>query len=120
MDLIQASLVGLLQNGQPMVNVTANPNATETARDSATLPPLNLSSILSFLLSFAALRGWLELFVIGGIIETSRRCALRLWAALIESFWLTACFDENDISYSAYTQRHCEYWSIYSTVDLFD
>lgn len=99
MDLIQASLVGLLQNSQQIANATANPNATETAGDSTTLPRLNLSSILSFLLSFAALRDWLKLIIIGGIIETSRRCGLRLWATLIDSFWLTACFDDNDTSY---------------------
>ncbi|KAI0769155.1 P-loop containing nucleoside triphosphate hydrolase protein [Irpex lacteus] len=97
-QLIQASLVGLLQGGQS--NVTASTNSTEPTPGSTGLPPLNFSSIVSFLLTFAALRDWLKLIVIGGVIETCRRGGMRLWATFVESFWLTACFDENDVSYT--------------------
>lgn len=106
-QLIQASIVGFLQNGQQVMNATADTNATEIAGDPTTLPPLNLSSIVSFLLSFAALRDWLKLIVIGGIIETCRRCGMRLWTTFMESFWLTACFDDSDISYSKCNRTRC-------------
>ncbi|KAI0091538.1 P-loop containing nucleoside triphosphate hydrolase protein [Irpex rosettiformis] len=99
-QLIQASLVGLLQGGQQTANTTAGTNATAIGAGPSTPLPLNFSSILSFLLSLAALREWLKLIVIGGIIETSRRGCLKLWAVFVESFWLTACFDENDLSYT--------------------
>lgn len=61
---------------------------------------MNLPTVLSFLLSFSALRDWLKLLVIGGTIETCRRLCMQLWVSFIESFWITACFEERDVSYS--------------------
>ncbi|KAI0686404.1 P-loop containing nucleoside triphosphate hydrolase protein [Cytidiella melzeri] len=97
-QLIQKALVGLLQGSQPVANISVASNATEAVAGVSS--PLSLSSIFSLLLSFAALREWLKLLVIGGAIETTRRCCLRLWTAVVESFWLTACFEQNDNSYS--------------------
>ncbi len=84
-----------------MTNATASVAQNATAASSAPLAsPLNLSTLISLLLSFSALRDWLKLIVIGGVIETCRRTCLRLWSSFIESFWITASFDENDPSYS--------------------
>jgi mitochondrial chaperone BCS1 len=110
LQLIQTTLVGLLQGGQPVANASTSANVTETVISSSSLPPLTFSSIVSLLLSFSALRDWLKLIVIGGVIETSRRLSMRLWASFVESFWLTACFEQNDISYSESTVCFSSHW----------
>ena len=82
--------------------MTGSTNTTHPAEGIAAAIPSNLPGLLSLLLSFSALRDWVKLFVIGGAIETSRRCLMMAWSAFLESFWLTACFDDNDMSYSEF------------------
>lgn len=105
-QLIQTTLngFGLIAGGLEMPNATSSagiPNAT-TSNGTPNLSAMSfdLSTILSLLLSFSALRDWLKLIIIGGAIETCRRCCLRLWSTFIESFWITACFEQTDSSYS--------------------
>lgn len=89
------------QFNQSLPDVASNTTATTNATPLTT--PLGLSTLLSFLLSFSAMQDWLKLIIIGGVIETCRRTCLRFWASFVESFWITACFDDRDMSYSEYT-----------------
>ncbi|KAJ8077719.1 hypothetical protein PM082_002152 [Marasmius tenuissimus] len=50
-----------------------------------------------FLFLYSALRDWLKVYLIGGLLEACRRwyfCELT-----IESFWMSAKFDKDDNSY---------------------
>ncbi|KAJ3527758.1 hypothetical protein NM688_g8085 [Phlebia brevispora] len=94
-------LTALLNN--PMQNATANMTSNGTLSTMASNPlasGVSPRTILSLLLSFSALRDWLKLIVIGGTIETCRRMCLRLWHLFIESFWISACFNDHDESYN--------------------
>ena len=97
LQILQTTLAGLMSGSQLNNTVAQNETASAAAETAA---PLNLSTLLSFLLSFSALRDWLKLFIIGGAIETCRRTCISLWAWFMESFWITACLDERDMSYS--------------------
>lgn len=102
-QLFQFALSGLFNTGDAQAaNATVASNATNSATGMDAMSSLNLPGILSLLLSFSALRDWVKLFVIGGAIESARRCLMMVWAWIIESFWLTACFDETDMSYSKF------------------
>lgn len=101
--LIQTALSGL--------GLTQPSNETSTVPTNGTMPagtatpvasPTDITSVLTLLLSFSALRDWVKLFVIGGAIETCRRSAMKIWSTFVEAFWITACFDERDESYSAF------------------
>ena len=98
LQILQAAVAGLVTqlNNGTVNNVAQNATASPTSVAS----PLNLPGLLSFMLSFSALRDWLKLLVIGGAIETCRRMCIILWVSFVESFWITACFDETDVSYS--------------------
>ncbi|KIP02268.1 hypothetical protein PHLGIDRAFT_96183 [Phlebiopsis gigantea 11061_1 CR5-6] len=101
-ELFQQTLVGIMGGNQ--LNQTLSDVAQNTTVANPTTPspakPLNIPALLSFLLSFSALQDWLKLIVIGGVIETCRRFGLKLWSSLVESFWITACFDERDTCYN--------------------
>lgn len=105
-QLFQTTLSGLMnsQLGNATASVAQN-GTTEAGQAVPAQLAFNLSTLLSLLLSFSALRDWVKLIVIGGAIETCRRSAMRLWSTFMESFWLTASFDENDSSYSKFA-RH--------------
>ncbi|KAF7308897.1 Mitochondrial chaperone BCS1 [Mycena kentingensis (nom. inval.)] len=82
----------------------AVPNATATTPDAT--PSLtgfasvtDLSSLITLLFSFAALRDWLKLIVFGGALETLRRFAFSFYYKLIGACWITASFHEDDSSY---------------------
>ena len=78
-----------------MSNVTVPDGADSTSTQS----PLNLGSLLSLLLSLSALRDWLKVIVIGGFLETCRRFIFGSYHKLIDSFFITANFQEDDSSY---------------------
>lgn len=87
---------------------TANPlcsNAT-TANATATVSfagprglPTDISSLLSFLLSFSALSNWLKLVVFGSLLETFRRLGFYLYYKISDSFFVTAHFEDGDTCY---------------------
>ncbi|KIJ20980.1 hypothetical protein PAXINDRAFT_165785 [Paxillus involutus ATCC 200175] len=80
-------------------NATAGANATSSVA-SATLGPLaTLPSIAKMLFSASALREWAVLLVLGSLFETSRRLLASLWNWLINSFFITAVFDDEDPSF---------------------
>jgi mitochondrial chaperone BCS1 len=79
-------------------------NATTAA---ATTPapltmPTDLSSLIALLFSFSALRDWLKLVLIGGVFETCRRLFYYSWNKVVDSFWITAQFHEDDASYGVW------------------
>lgn len=62
--------------------------------------PLDLmASTFNMLFSASALRDWSILLVIGSLFETARRLISSLWYALINAFFITAVFEEDDVSY---------------------
>ncbi|KAG5647856.1 hypothetical protein DXG03_007780 [Asterophora parasitica] len=92
----QKAFCGILDSGTPQ-NLTVLHNATASASQAPT--PTDLSSLLTFLFSFSALHDWLKLFVIGGILETCRRGFYASYNKFVNSFFISATFDENDDSY---------------------
>lgn len=103
--ILQTTLAGIIGGShlnQSLPDVAHN-NTMGTASSTPLATPLNLSTLISFLLSFSAMQDWLKLLVIGGVIETCRRTCLRMWFSFVESFWITACFDERDACYSKST-----------------
>ncbi|GJE98557.1 P-loop containing nucleoside triphosphate hydrolase protein [Phanerochaete sordida] len=101
LTLLQSALTGLVlapQLNSTLPDVAQNGTASHAA--AAVASPLSVPNLMSFLLSFSALREWLKLLVIGGLIETCRRLCMQSWTAFIESFWITACFEERDVSYT--------------------
>ena len=95
-------LATLSQDGS--LNVTASTNTTTSANTTpsatAATAAMGISSVITMLLSFSALRDWLKLFVIGGVIESCRRLLLLGWNTVLESLWISATFDCDDDSYS--------------------
>ncbi|KAH0836762.1 hypothetical protein J3R83DRAFT_8510 [Lanmaoa asiatica] len=76
-------------------NGTNEVNATSAPRG-----PLDLmTSTFKMLFSASALRDWAVLLVIGSLFETARRLLAALWYWLINSFFITAVFEEEDVSY---------------------
>ena len=61
--------------------------------------PNNLPGLIKLLFSFGALRDWLKLFVIGGFVESCRRLTGVLYRKIVESFFITASFQEGDDAY---------------------
>ncbi|KAG7089762.1 hypothetical protein E1B28_011416 [Marasmius oreades] len=61
--------------------------------------PNNLSSFIGLFFSFSALRDWLKLIVIGGVIETCRRSLFMLYDKAMRSFWMNAYFEDEDAVY---------------------
>ncbi|KAJ7224142.1 P-loop containing nucleoside triphosphate hydrolase protein [Mycena pura] len=90
-------------NGGPQ---TANSTVGEGANSTTTgaIPSFasvtDFSSLVALLFSFGALADWLKLIVFGGALETMRRIIFSLWYKIVASFWITAQFHEDDISYS--------------------
>ena len=100
--LLQTALSGLGLTQTADQNATVPTNGTmPSTTASPPASPTDLTSLLTLLLSFSALRDWIKLFVIGGAIETCRRSCMKLWSNFVEAFWITACFEERDESYSA-------------------
>ncbi|GLB41667.1 putative AAA ATPase family protein [Lyophyllum shimeji] len=81
-----------------VVGSNISPNVTDTATgiSPATTQP---QSILGFLFSFTALQDWLKLIVIGGVLESSRRLFYSAYNKFVNSFFITAIFDDGDDSY---------------------
>lgn len=104
LQLIQRAITALAAEVQEQQNsTTSNHTILPTAASPQAAPvdalPFALSSLITMFLSFSALRDWLKLIVIGGLIESCRRMCFSLWSHVVESFWLSASFDEDDESY---------------------
>ncbi|KAJ7489380.1 P-loop containing nucleoside triphosphate hydrolase protein [Mycena latifolia] len=100
MPLVQQLLAGFTS---PPDGAAANISTSEPVAPTATNTPLamptDLSSLLALLLSFSALRDWMKLAVLGGFIELWRRFVFGGYHRLVNSFFITACFEDQDASY---------------------
>ncbi|CAA7269219.1 unnamed protein product [Cyclocybe aegerita] len=88
--------------GTPDLSACANDTAGANSTQNATQPlafPTDVSSLLSFLVSFSALREWLKILVFGSALETLRRLAFHFYYKIYNSFFITAHFEEDDSSY---------------------
>ncbi|KDQ26599.1 hypothetical protein PLEOSDRAFT_1105500 [Pleurotus ostreatus PC15] len=94
---ILAALVSPLENASGIQNATV---ANSTISQAPMAIPSDIASLITLLFSFSALRDWIKLIVIGGVLETARRSVFSVYARLINSFFITATFDEDDISFS--------------------
>ncbi|PPQ91863.1 hypothetical protein CVT25_000738 [Psilocybe cyanescens] len=75
-------------------NATLVPNQAQAAGF-----PTDISSLITFLVSFSALRDWLKLIIFGSALETCRRLCLHFYTKIYNSFFITARFEEDDSSY---------------------
>ncbi|KAJ7182706.1 P-loop containing nucleoside triphosphate hydrolase protein [Mycena crocata] len=99
--LVQQILSGFTNQVESVANVSATGTSPSTAT-ATTTPfsiPSDLSSLLTLLLSFSALRDWMKLAVLGGVIEMFRRFFFGGWQKIVNSFFITACFEDQDASY---------------------
>ncbi|KAF7303789.1 Mitochondrial chaperone BCS1 [Mycena indigotica] len=80
--------------GTTVAATTHNVTAEATAFN-----PSSVSSFLTFLLSFSALRDWAKLALLGGIVEVLRRFLFGGYHTLVDLFWISATFSEEDSSY---------------------
>jgi len=81
----------------PRVAVNGTISQGQTQPDSSF--PTDISSLITFLLSFSALGDWIKLIVLGSTLETFRRLAFHFYYKLYNSLFITATFEEDDSSY---------------------
>ena len=55
--------------------------------------------------SLSSMPEWLNLIIMGGIIEISRRLFYTFWGLVVNSCWVTISFDDEDTAYSADQSR---------------
>jgi mitochondrial chaperone BCS1 len=96
---IIGDVLGSLSPLQTSDNVNTTASNPELPSMQISSLPKNLISIITMLLSVSALRDWLKLIVIGGVLESCRRMAYQLYNNFINSFFITATFREDDDSY---------------------
>ncbi|KAF7324730.1 Mitochondrial chaperone BCS1 [Mycena kentingensis (nom. inval.)] len=92
----------LVQQVLSTLGGAANATAASASTDNNTLPPggiTSISSLLTFLLSFSALRDWFKLAVLGSVLELLRRFVFGGYHSVLNSFWVSASFAEEDVSY---------------------
>ncbi|KAF7377651.1 Mitochondrial chaperone BCS1 [Mycena sanguinolenta] len=103
LPIVQQVLSGLSTQLDGAANLSANATAaasvTSATATSLTIPT-DLPSLFALLSSFSALRDWMKLVVVGGFIEMCRRFFFGGYAQIISSFYITASFDEQDVSYT--------------------
>lgn len=80
-------------------NETVAANGTSPSNTLSGGPFKRLAAITSLLASASALRDWAFLLVIGSLFEVARRGLSTFWTSLIDAFFITAVFDEDDASY---------------------
>ncbi|KAI6116818.1 BCS1 N terminal-domain-containing protein [Pisolithus croceorrhizus] len=80
-------------------NQTIAVNGTSPSNTVSGGPLKRLTTIISALASVSALRDWAFLLVIGSLFEVARRALSSFWTSLVDAFFITAVFDEEDASY---------------------
>jgi mitochondrial chaperone BCS1 len=98
-SLVQQIYSFINPNVGTQMNTSSAPPAFNLTSSSSQSFPLLPSSLVTLFLTFPALRDWLRLIVIGGILETCRRCFFSVWSSVVDSFFITAQFKEEDSSY---------------------
>jgi len=76
-----------------------NGTITQDQTQSGPSFPTDISSLITFLLSFSALGDWFKLIVLGSVLETCRRLAFHFYYKFYNSFFIKATFEEGDSSY---------------------
>ena len=61
--------------------------------------PIPLRSLWALVVSFPALWDWIRLFLIGGLLESTRRYLWSSYNYLAARFVFTVTFDQNDATY---------------------
>ncbi|EEB95300.1 hypothetical protein MPER_05746, partial [Moniliophthora perniciosa FA553] len=106
-EQLQEILTGILQATVPSslafnASSTLPSNATQNSSDASPLgssAPGDLLAMIPLLFSFSASRDWVKIFLLGGFFETCRRIFSSLYQKALESFYMTATFDDEDVSY---------------------
>lgn len=79
---------------------TNGTSSVDASASSASRGPFDfLASTFKILFSVSTLRDGAILLVIGSLFETARRSLSSLWCWLINSFFITAVFQEDDVSF---------------------
>ncbi|KAJ7267446.1 hypothetical protein C8J57DRAFT_1327732 [Mycena rebaudengoi] len=103
LPLVQQLLSGFNTQLNTAVNVSESASATAAAAATASATPLgmptDLSGLFALLLSFSALRDWMKLAILGGLLEFFRRFAYMGYNKLVASFFIRAVFEDQDSSY---------------------
>ncbi|KAF8066757.1 P-loop containing nucleoside triphosphate hydrolase protein [Lyophyllum atratum] len=100
LPILQQFFTSITSDNALVLNATAVPtNTTTAAMVEQTGLPTDISSFITLLYSYSALRDWLKLIVIGGLFESCRRLILSLYYKFINSFFIRASFDHTDTSY---------------------
>lgn len=81
------------QTQQPSCTPTASQDPSPSARNFV------VSTIVSLVSSSGPFGDWLKLFVIGGVLELTRRVLMFVWRNLVNQFWIT-------IALEGYTDSH--------------
>ncbi len=94
-----AALGGGIAN---QLNASIAPNTTliPTPATASSLPWSDMSSLLTFILSFNGLSDWLKLFILGGLVESARRLVTTAYNSFLESFLITVHFEGDDVPYA--------------------
>ncbi|KAH7098573.1 P-loop containing nucleoside triphosphate hydrolase protein [Auriculariales sp. MPI-PUGE-AT-0066] len=80
---------------EPSANATLSASPTSSTSAYSTLPG-SINDLFALFMAFGALREWLKMILLGGALETCRRSASTLWASIVNSFFLTAYFEDSD------------------------
>jgi mitochondrial chaperone BCS1 len=89
--------------GSQTQNITLfNATQNATAEAAPLKMPTDVSSLITFIYSFSALRDYLKLIVLGGALETLRRLYSASYAGLVDRFFITATFESEDLSFGGY------------------
>ncbi|KAF9259866.1 P-loop containing nucleoside triphosphate hydrolase protein [Marasmius fiardii PR-910] len=103
LKMTDASGINATEILSSILNATSPTNNTEGATSTSSLfdgsMPGNILAIFPFLFSFSALRDWVKIFLIGGLFETCRRWFGYVYEKVVDSFYMTAVFDQDDVSY---------------------
>ena len=97
LQTVQAVL-SALQPGSTDLNISEVIAATNNTLPSSTEASTSFSPflIVSRLLTVSAVRDWLKLLIVGGILEVCRRLLWRSWESIMNYFWITVTLDEGD------------------------
>ena len=92
------TVLSVLQPGSTDFNISEVLAATNTTSPSSTEASASFSPflIVSRLLTVSAVRDWLKLLLVGGILEVCRRLLWRSWESIMNFFWITVTLDEGD------------------------
>ena len=92
------TVLSALQPGSTELNISEVIATTNNTLPSFTEASTSFSPflIVSRLLTVSAVRDWLKLLLVGGILEVCRRLLWRSWESIMNFFWITVTLDEGD------------------------